>query len=572
MKSVLRRIFRPIVVIAAVAYGCYSCVTSSGDIASDFLALDQQFDVYHASFPLTEIEMRMADSLSGYSQNRITIGSVRDPEFGLTRRGAAISLIPLHDTLDMGTDPQFQSFRILLSRDTMSLASEADRNILQNINVYELEEKVSGIYDINALEKGAIKHGAKKITKSTPVYDGAADTLGIDFSNEFGTRFMQSLAALHLDGTQTLDDVLDACPGIYLETSDPIGDGGRINMFGVQLGFDSSYQLTGNFGEMRVKSTYDGTLKDTSFLFYFSPDSLYNIDSLLYYGTAGSLPQYALNVTSQETRHLVGAAGDMMYVEGGGGLKPVISAKAIRELLLSEISKNGGDGKNVIVNRVSLVMPFEFPDNYLDMDKYPQVLSPTSRIRYDSEDGSDYTYTFAGLTDSSASDENQGDVDRSNLVYAPDITYHAQSILRLDEDANFSNYDIWFLIVYNEVDKSADATSAYQSDQNDYYNSLMYASYYDSMYGGYGGYGGYGYGGYGYGGYGGYGSSYYSNYYSMMMMQQYYSSNYSSSSTSYVKTLDKDRFYHAKLYGPAYPDESKRPHMEVTYSIPKVSR
>ena len=321
---------------------------------------------------------------------------------------------------------------------------------------------------------------------------------------------------------------------------------------------------------MCFSSTYDGVEKDTSFLFYFSPDSLYNIDSLLYYGTAGSLPQYALNVTSQETRHLAGRATDIMVVEGGGGLKPVISAQAIREMILDEISQHGGTPDNTVVNKVSLIMPFQFPENYLDMDKYPQILSPTSRIRHDNEDGDGYTYTFAGLTDSSASDENQGDVDRSNLVYSPDITYHAQSILRLKDDADLSNYDIWFLIVYNEIDKS-ESTSAYESDQNDYYNSLMYASYYNNMYGGYGGYGGYGYGGYGYGSYGGYGSSYYSNYYSLMMMQQYYSS-YSSSSVSYVKTLDKDRFYHAKLYGPQYADESLRPRLEVTYSIPKVSR
>ena len=550
-------------------FGCYSCVPSSGEVGSDFLALDQQFDVYHASIPIEDIEMRMADSLSGYSQTRLTIGSVRDPEFGLTRRGAAFTIIPMNDSLDFGTNPKFESFRIVLSRDTISIADEADRNILQNIYVYELEEKLTGKYDINALEKGTLKHGGSRITKSTPVFNGTDDTLGIDFNKEFGTKYMQALADLHLDGTQSLDDILNVCPGIYMETSDPMGDGGRINMFGVQLSFDaSSYYLESNYGAMKIRSTYDGVEKDTAFYFYFSPDSLYRVDSLLYYGTAGSLPQYGFNVTSQETRHLAGVATDLVYVEGGGGLKPVISARAIKDMILSEISKNGGDAGNTVVNKVSLVMPFRFPEDWQDMDKYPQILSPTSRIRYDDETTGEYRYTFAGLTDSSASDENQGDVDRSNLVYSPDITYHAQSILRLADDAKYSNYDIWFLIVYNEIDKS-ESTSAYESDQSDYYNSLMYASYYNNMYGGYGGYGGYGYGSYGYGGYG---SSYYSNYYSMMMMQQYYSSYYSSSSASYVKTLDKDRYYHAVLYGPQYPDETLRPHMDITYSIPKLSR
>jgi len=556
--------------IAAVLCGCYSCITNSAEVGADLLALDQQYDTYHASFPIENIELRMTDSLSGYSQKRITIGSIRDSEFGLTRRGSAITVIPCYDSLDFGTNPQFESFRIVLLRDTMSVNSDQERTILQNVYAYELEEKISKLYDINALERGTLKHGSERITKYTPVFDGAVDTLGIDFSEKFGQSYMERLIDLKLDGTKSLDDILNVLPGIYLETSDPIGEGGRINMFDLQLGFDAStYQLKGNYGEMKFRSTYDGEEKDTSFLFWFSPDSLYNFDSLMYYGTSGSLPEYCLNVTSQETRHMEGMATDMLYVEGGGGIKPVISASEIRDLILEEIAKNGGDGASTVINKARLVLPFKFPDDWKDMDIYPQRLSPTSRIGYNTEDSEEGHYAFANLTDASATDENQGDVDRSNLVYSPDITYHAQSIIRLKDDAKISDYDVWFLIVYNEID-DADETSAYESEMNDYYNSMMYASYYNSMYGGYGGYGGYGYGGYGYGGYGGYGSGY-SNYYSMMLMSQYYSSMYNTSSVSYTPTLDKDRYYHAKLYGPQYPDPDLRPRMEITYSVPKVS-
>ena len=550
--------------------GCYSCITNSSEVGADLLALDQQYDTYYASFPIENIEMRMTDSLSGYSQKRITIGSIRDSEFGLTRRGAAFSLVPCYDSLDFGTNPEFKSFRIVLLRDTVSLASENDRYILQNIYAYELEEKLAGLYDINALERGTLKHGSTRITKDTPVYDGQSDTLGIEFSREFGQSYMDRLISVKLDGTKTLDDILNVLPGIYLETSDPVGEGGRIDMFDLQLEFNSStYQLGGNYGELKFSSTYDGEEKDTSFLFWFSPDSLYDFDSLMYYGTSHSLPQYCLNVSSQQTRGLCGPAGDEMYVEGAGGIKPVISAEEIRDLILREIAKNGGDGATTVLNKATLILPFRFPDNWEDMDKYPQRLSPTSRISYNSEENEEGHYAFANLTDASATDEDQGDVDRSNLVYSPDITYHAQSIIRLPDDANISNYDIWFLIVYNEIDED-DQTSAYQQDQNEYYNSLMYASYYNSMYGGYGGYGGYGYGGYGYGS--GYGSYGYSNYYSMMLMSQYYSSLYSSSSVSTTPTLDKDRYYHARLYGPTYPDEDLRPRMEIVYSIPKQAR
>ena len=101
---------------------------------------------------------------------------------------------------------------------------------------------------------------------------------------------------------------------------------------------------------------------------------------------------------------------------------------------------------------------------------------------------------------------------------------------------------------------------------SDYYQMLAMQNYYNNMYyGGYGGYG-YGYGGYGYGGYGGYGYSPYSNYYSMMMLANMYGS--SSSSTSTQDMLDKDRYYCGTLYGPTWSDESLRPRLELTFSIP----
>lgn len=559
--DIRRRLLSVTICAAAAFFGCCSCISTDPTLGSDLLPLDQQYDIYTATFPIDEMEMRMADSLSGYSQTRITIGAIRDEHFGLTRRGAAVSLVPCYDSLDFGDNPVFESFRMTLTRDTMSIASEADRNILQNINVYALEESTRETYDINALEKGAIRHGPKRVTKGIPVFNGTDDTLGIDFSVEYGTEFMDKLIGLGLDGsTKTLDEYLDRLPGVYLETSDPVGNGGRINMFELQLGFNSSYYyLTGNYAELKFRSTYSGEEKDTSFLFYFCPDSLYKVDSLLYYGTAGSLPQYCLNVSSQETRPIAGTVTDKMYVEGGGGLKPVITAREIRSKLMDEIARNGGDAASTVLNKVSLILPFEFPDNYRDMDKYPQILSPTCRVK--SSDSDDYT--FANITDYSNSRENQGDVDRSNLVYKPDITYHAQMLLRKDpEESTFSNYDIWFLVMYNEIDESA-SSSAYESDQSSYYNNLMYASYYNNMM-----YGGYGYSGYGYGGYG---YSNYSNYYAYALMQSMYGSS-SSSSVSYTKALDKDRFYRASLYGPAALDEGKRPYMQVTYSIPKVSR
>ena len=69
-------------------------------------------------------------------------------------------------------------------------------------------------------------------------------------------------------------------------------------------------------------------------------------------------------------------------------------------------------------------------------------------------------------------------------MYTPDISHHVQQILNLKEDADIDNYDIWMLIMRDEVVEEDSSNDQY----NDYYNSLLYNSYYNNMmYGGYGG-------------------------------------------------------------------------------------
>ena len=535
-----------LILTIAVAALAGSCIKANYDLGSEYLAIDQQFDIFTATFPLEDISMEPADSLSGYSQTRLAVGAIRDDDFGLVRRAAAITLVPVYDSLDFGTNPKFKSFHMVLCRDTVSVAKDEDAGIHQGLNIYELTESLEKSFDIN----GELKHGTKRITKGVPVFNGSQDTVGIYFTREFGEKYL----TITNDDFKDLSTYTSKFPGIYLETDDPVGDGGRINLFKVQLQYDaSSYMINGNYAILAFNSTYENVAKDTAFIFYFSPNAKYDVDSLIYNAT-GSLPQYGLNVAYHESAAKKGPAADRILVEGGGGLKPVLSAAEIRSKLIAEISKHGNP-EEAAINRASVKLPFIFPDDYKEMVRYPEILSPTCRIR--TEDG----VSFASITDSSDSNEDQGDVNRSLLVYAPDITYHTQSLLGLKDLDKISNYDVWQLIMSNEV-HTTKKSAAEQDQDNEYLNMMMYSSYYNNMYGGYGGYGygGYGYGGYGYGGYG----NYYSNYYSYYLMQQMYGSN---STSSTVKQLDIYRYYHAILRGPS--DPVAHPTMSVTYALPR---
>ena len=162
-------------------------------------------------------------------------------------------------------------------------------------------------------------------------------------------------------------------------------------------------------------------------------------------------------------------------------------------------------------------------------------------------------------------------------MYCPDVSHHVQEIMKIKQeagetDADFqkrlSKYDIWLLIMHEEIKETNTSGSQY----DDYYNSLLYNSYYNNMmYDPYGyGYGYGGYGGYGYGGYGGYGYGY-DNYYNYYMMAAYANASSSSSTTSSSSIeLDKDRFYNAVLNGPAAggDDISQKPRLKITLSAP----
>ena len=544
-----------LLVLAAASLCCLSsCIETDSTLGGHFVPIVETYDFHTVDIPIEDIGMQMADNLSGYSDARVTVGAIREPEYGLTTRASAVSLIPLFlDDLEIGKNPVFKRFHFAIATDTTSVTDPTQQRILQNFHVYELSEAIDPVEDFDCNKP--IAHGSKSITRGTPVYNGG-DSLSFDFSEEFGRKFL-SLTEADL---KDIESYLKKFPGIYLESDEPEGDGGRINMFDVQLTYDKNYQMImGNFASLDYSAEFDGVRKDTTINFWYGATDFFDLDSL-FDAYTGTFPQYALNYTGQETRGRTGDATDRILVEGGGGLKPVISARGLKRQVEQAIAQVGGNPREAVINKASVILPFDFPEDYTEMALWPYRLSPT--CRFISEDGE--TTTYMGLTDASSISENQGDLDRSLVQYAPDITYHMQEILKIDESATdktstknlmAGNYDIWMLVMAEETETTVTSASKEQQEMLRY---LAYSSYYNGMYGGYGGYSGYGYGG-------GYGS-YYNNYLTYAMMAQQASQSYTSTSTSVE--LDIDRYYCASLRGPQATD-GRVPTLRLTFALPK---
>ena len=538
-----------------------ACVKVDGSLGQGLIDKSLLYDTYTVEFKLEQIRMRCADSLSGYSDTRLCIGAIRDPKFGLSTREAAFSLIPALDTIDFGSNPQAVSFNLRFAFDTVSCAADADARIMQNLYVTSLLAPLPET-DTRISGNEKVVHGSQIVTDGLPVYNGKGDLI-FSFTKSFAQHYLDEIRALgpvlkdrqNENGTDRYKELLEKLPGVHIRTSLPEGDGGRFNLFKFSClsVSDNYYYRNNNVGMLKVHSIWNGIEKDSTFLMIPGEPSLVDETAALTNNTKFS--QYCFNQAEHAT--VDRPATDELLVEGGGGLKPVIPALELQQKTLDAIRAHGGSAETALIVKASLILPFAMPANYEDFKYYPSMLSPTICMYTQGKDSDSKPYfyhAYAGLTDASVSTENQGEIDRSNLRYAPDFSYHLQQLLsRTDLDTK-PDADIWLLAIHSE--QVANATgSAYDSE---YYQNLLYASYYNSLYGG-----GYGYGGYGYGGYG-YGSSY-SNYYTYMMLAQMMAS---SSEQSYTTTseLDKDRFYRAILNGTTSADP---PRVSVTFALPK---
>ena len=566
--------------IGAILFGSASCVTIDEKLGESLIPTEHKWDVFSPeAVNISDIRLQSADSVSGYNTSRFTFGAIQSETYSTTK-STSFTLIPVRDTMDFGKNTKIRQFHFSAVRDTMSVIDDNDLKIIQNIYVSELKEALDStvVYmgsfsDYTAegrANKAKFLQTGERITIGTPVYSGG-DSLSFDFSLSYANKVWKQIDAAQKAGQlDSVEHFLKYLPGIHIETDTPAGVGGRINMFKVSLETNSYYMVTGNYAELKFTANYDYSDEpvDTSFIFMFGAGDFIRVeDSRVTYPT-----QFALNTSEHETYEEFNGEGKVaeaeLFVEGGCGVKPVVKADGLKTILEELIAKEGiNDPKEVVINKATIIMPYDVKGDYAKLDKYPMILSPTVRLHADGY------VTYAGLTDSSISSENQGDINRSTFRYSPDISHHIQEILKLDRNdkdyaKKIENYDIWFLIMHEEISESSSSSSS-----NDYYNNLLYNSYYNNMmydpygYGyGYGGYGGYGYGGYGYG-YGGYG--YGSNYYNYAMMSYYASAGSSSTEATSSVELDNDRYYYATLNGPTSTGE--KPQLKVTFSAPKTA-
>ena len=562
-----------------------SCVKVNTDLGQNLAPREHRYEVFYEEIPLKDIRVQRVDSTYAYSTFRITVGAVKDDNYGLTVKSSAFTLIPVDSVLNFGRETEFKELFLTLKRDSLSVPFGEDVRTPQRLRAYALNANCDINDTKNFLYTGDVAKittalaGQEPITDYSLVYCGE-DTLNVHFKADFYNGLKAKWLAkavenenhekvFKVDHADTLSnsDYLKDFPGIYLTCDEPVGSSkGRYNLFQLKLDLDAStYVISGNYAELSFSAKYGtgDTPRDTSFIFLIGaqsvPTDAANLPIQEAFNGISHSPLAAMDGMTLAADGKSYQAGTKIYLEGSAGLRPVISAKEIRDSLSKRFTKHHiKDTSKVIIDRATLGFSFNAPDNFDKMDEYPEILAPMHISRYSVKDrvyGETQTIAyldFPPITDGGVSAEDQGGVDRSNLEYSPDISFHVQHLLKMQKPStdDLAKQDIWMFIKAPETIVTQKVSSA----DSDYYNQMLYYSYLNSMYGG------------GYGGYGGYGYNNYNSYYSMMY---YYSMmNSSSGTTSSVQNMtDEARYYNAVLCGP--DDAKNHPVLRVVYSVPK---
>ena len=131
------------ILLAAVSACCISCIKTDENVGGNMIPVSHTYRVISPDAIPLQAKMLVADSLSGFSSTRITIGAIRKSgETGLTTRSSCITLVPMLKDMDWGENPQFKQFHFTASRDSVSVADKSQSDILQSVSVYELNEKI----------------------------------------------------------------------------------------------------------------------------------------------------------------------------------------------------------------------------------------------------------------------------------------------------------------------------------------------------------------------------------------------------------------------------------------------
>jgi len=387
-----------------------SCITKDYTLGSALVPANQDISIHTATFALP-VGLKMADSLQTSVSQSATVGTIRTDQYGLYRSDAAMAVTASQDSIIWGKNPTVESVSLSLVCDTALLVKASERHIPQNLYVHRLNVVLDSTMIFNN-SLTAADYDPEVLSLGGVVYNGDASYI-VELNPDLGTELLKI-------PMETLDDdeaFMKKFKGLYLRCDDPVEgtEGGRLNTFNLSSSF------------LTIKYAYDddeGNRRITS-----------NTFSLGEY--------YCVNICSSGARELENVlAADALLVEGTCGIKPHISAVALRKILedFAEM-ESVGELDRVLIAKALLVFPFEYNGDGRQFDYYAPTIYACQRIK-----NSDTNLTrYSPIDEIKDETFESGDIDRSNLNYTVNISQYLQKLIKRDASSITSDDDLWIM-------------------------------------------------------------------------------------------------------------------------------
>lgn len=442
-KETFRTLILP---LSAAACLVASCISVDKSMGSQFIPDDEKLQVYTVSLPLP-VELRMADSMQAVTASAALLGGFRSEEFGVTSFSTAANVCPvMAGAVRFGKDPVIKSVYFATAIGNTQVMDDSQTGIPQNIEVFRLTRPVDTTMCYNNSLSGNDYDPVPLNTGAVTYFGG--DSIKIYLDNRYGAELLTATE----EQLDSLGLFVKRFTGLYLTASLPEEGltGGRLNSFvpsGASIVLNYSFQPEWEAGLPR---------KDTVVSLVFAGDG------------------YCLNLSSYGSESLETDDTSQMTelpVEGIAGIKPFINIKTLKGMFDQWLAANQYDPRKILLIKGEYELPFEMPDDYKQMERYPASLFPAYREKVEN---SELIYYFQP-SDIYSSGNPATEVDRSSLAYRGDLSATLQRILRtpledLTEDGNIP-YNLWFMPSTQNTDTYG---NTYYTVQNTlYYNGKI---------------------------------------------------------------------------------------------------
>lgn len=407
-----------------------SCITTDPTLGSALVSESQDITIQTVTLDLPLSESRAAADLQSRISNGISVGNIGSDLYS----EGLMSVTAASDSVVWGKNPVVRRVYLSFVCDSTIAMRDDQLHIPQNFYVHRLNfELDSTHYNSTQARFQTAYYDPEPISVGGSLYTGE-DSWSVDLKKEIG----EELLRIPMETRDSAELFMRQFYGLCLRTDMPDDPrtapegSGRLNMFDLSSSYlYFSWDYTDD----------DGNRKNTSTYFQLGQ-------------------YYALNIYRNVSDS--NAATGSLEVQGLSGRKPRIEAAQLRSAVANWASSQNIPLENLVIAKATVEFPFDYSGDMHQLDHYATTLYPCKRALVD-----DIPY-YAPLGELGESSVENGNIDRSLLLYKAGISFYLQDLIKKDASKVTNEDDLWLMPTLSYYNSNT-STTYYYAD-NVYYS------------------------------------------------------------------------------------------------------